>query len=132
MIAMTEPRASGPKRLHFHKSGTAGSRRGGESSPATAPRSASIASSPSFRERTTATAGTPGRLIFALDATYSRDATWDTACKLQAEMFQAAASVGSLDLQLVYYRGPGECLTLDLDSAWRHSALNSIAARATP
>ena len=52
---------------------------------------------------------THGRLIFALDATASREATWDTACKLQAEMFQAAATVGSLDLQLVYYRGLGEC-----------------------
>jgi hypothetical protein len=36
---------------------------------------------------------TRGRLIFALDATASREATWDTACKLQAEMFQAAATV---------------------------------------
>ena len=52
---------------------------------------------------------TRGRLIFALDATASREATWHTACKLQAEMFQAAATVGSLNLQLVYYRGLGEC-----------------------
>ena len=52
---------------------------------------------------------TRGRLIFALDATASREATWHTACKLQAEMFLAAATVGSLDLQLVYYRGLGEC-----------------------
>ena len=50
-----------------------------------------------------------GRLVFALDATASRQPTWDTACKLQAEMFQAAAAVGRLDLQLVYYRGLGEC-----------------------
>jgi hypothetical protein len=49
---------------------------------------------------------TRGRLIFALDATASREATWDTACKLQAKMFQAA---GNLDLQLVYYRGLSEC-----------------------
>src|SRR5262245_6084254 len=52
---------------------------------------------------------TRGRLIFALDATASRQPAWDTACKLQAEMFQAAAAVGRLDLQLVYYRGLGEC-----------------------
>src|SRR5262249_13530539 len=52
---------------------------------------------------------TRGRLIFALDATASREATWDTACKLQAEMFREAASAGGLDLQLVYYRGLGEC-----------------------
>jgi len=50
-----------------------------------------------------------GRLIFALDATASREATWDTACKLQADMFREAASAGGLDLQLVYYRGLGEC-----------------------
>src|ERR1700746_2762069 len=50
-----------------------------------------------------------GRLIFALDATASRQPTWDTACKLQAEMFREAASAGGLDLQLVYYRGLGEC-----------------------
>ncbi len=50
-----------------------------------------------------------GRLIFALDATASREATWDTACKLQADMFREAASAGGLDLQLVYYRGLDEC-----------------------
>jgi hypothetical protein len=52
---------------------------------------------------------TRGRLIFALDATASREATWDTACKLQGDMFREAASAGGLDLQLVYYRGLGEC-----------------------
>src|SRR4029450_3766751 len=52
---------------------------------------------------------TRGRLIFALDATASREQTWDTACKLQADMFREAASAGGLDLQLVYYRGLDEC-----------------------
>lgn len=50
-----------------------------------------------------------GRLIFALDATMSRQPTWDQACKLQADMFREAAAVGGLDIQLVYYRGLGEC-----------------------
>src|SRR5271155_5670875 len=50
-----------------------------------------------------------GRLIFALDATMSRQPTWDSACRLQAEMFHEAASVGGLDIQLVYYRGLAEC-----------------------
>jgi hypothetical protein len=50
-----------------------------------------------------------GRLIFALDATMSRQPTWDTACKLQAEMFSEAQSIGGLDVQLVYFRGVGEC-----------------------
>lgn len=50
-----------------------------------------------------------GRMIFALDATMSRQPTWDTACRLQAEMFREAAAIGGLDVQLVYYRGFGEC-----------------------
>src|SRR5262245_923103 len=50
-----------------------------------------------------------GRLVFALDATASRQPTWDTACKLQADMFREASTVGSLDMQLVFYRGLGEC-----------------------
>jgi hypothetical protein len=55
------------------------------------------------------TGGGRGRLVFALDATMSRQPTWDLACKLQAEMFQEAAAIGGLDVQLVYYRGLGEC-----------------------
>jgi hypothetical protein len=50
-----------------------------------------------------------GRLIFALDATASRDPTWDRACRLQGEMFEATASLGGLDIQLVFYRGFAEC-----------------------
>jgi hypothetical protein len=50
-----------------------------------------------------------GRLIFALDATMSRQPTWDQACKLQADMFREAAAIGGLDIQLVYYRGLAEC-----------------------
>src|SRR5215472_12569875 len=63
-----------------------------------------------IRGRTTAAASTRGRLIFALDATMSREWAWDTACTLQAEMFREVATVGGLDMQLVYYRGSlGEC-----------------------
>jgi hypothetical protein len=50
-----------------------------------------------------------GRLIFALDATMSRQPTWDAACRLQAEMFDEASRIGRLDVQLVYYRGLSEC-----------------------
>ena len=50
-----------------------------------------------------------GRLVFALDATMSRQPTWDMACALQADMFREAATVGSLDIRLVYYRGINEC-----------------------
>ncbi len=57
----------------------------------------------------TAASGKRGRLIFALDATMSRQPTWDSACALQAEMFREAAKAGGLDIQLVYFRGLGEC-----------------------
>src|SRR6186997_1017587 len=53
--------------------------------------------------------GARGRLVFALDATMSRQPTWDMACALQADMFREAASIGSLDIRLVYYRGLSEC-----------------------
>jgi hypothetical protein len=53
--------------------------------------------------------GRRGRLLFALDATLSRQPTWDAACQLQAEMFRETAKIGGLDVQLVYYRGFGEC-----------------------
>ena len=43
-----------------------------------------------------------GRLIFALDVTYSRQPTWDAACELQAEMF---CEVTGLDVQLYFFRG---------------------------
>jgi len=50
-----------------------------------------------------------GRLVFGLDATMSRQPTWDMARALQADMFREAASLGSLDIRLVYYRGSDEC-----------------------
>jgi hypothetical protein len=49
-----------------------------------------------------------GRLIFALDATFSRQDTWDTACHLQGEMFAEVAKIGGMEVQLVFYRGD-EC-----------------------
>lgn len=50
-----------------------------------------------------------GRLILALDATMSRQPTWDLACTLQADMFDAVGKTGRLEVQLVYFRGFGEC-----------------------
>ncbi|MEM7300476.1 MAG: VWA domain-containing protein [Pseudomonadota bacterium] len=50
-----------------------------------------------------------GRLIFALDATMSRQPTWDAACSMQAEMFKAVGQAANLAVQLVYFRGFGEC-----------------------
>jgi hypothetical protein len=62
-----------------------------------------------MKKLTSAGPSSRGRLIFALDATASRQPTWDTACQLQGEMFREVASSGGLDMQLVYYRGLGEC-----------------------
>ena len=50
-----------------------------------------------------------GRLLFALDATMSRQPTWDLACSLQAEMVNAIPKDGALQVQLLYFRGFGEC-----------------------
>jgi hypothetical protein len=58
--------------------------------------------------------GERGRLMFALDATASRQPTWDQACHIQGEMFKETAAIGGLDVQLVFYRGLDECKA----SAW--------------
>lgn len=63
-------------------------------------------------------AGGRGRLIFAMDATASRDHAWDRACQIQGEMFLATEGLGGLDVQLVFYRGFGECKA----SPWVSSA----------
>ena len=53
-------------------------------------------------------AGERGRLIFALDATASREPTWERACRIQGQMFAAASASGGLEIQLCYYRGYAE------------------------
>jgi hypothetical protein len=63
-------------------------------------------------------AGGRGRLIFALDATASREPTWDRACRIQGEMFEATAGLGGLDVRLVFYRGFAECKA----SRWMQNA----------
>ncbi len=52
--------------------------------------------------------GARGRLIFAMDATASREPTWDMACQIQGQMFQETAALGGLDVQLCHYGGFGE------------------------
>ena len=54
-----------------------------------------------------------GRLLFAMDATASRQPSWDMACRLQADMFKAAAEAGGLSVQLIFFRGFGECRASD-------------------
>ena len=53
--------------------------------------------------------GQRGRLLFALDATMSRQPTWDLACSLQSEMFAALPKDSRLQVQLLYFRGLAEC-----------------------
>ena len=63
-------------------------------------------------------AGRPGRLLFAIDATASREPTWDMACQIQSEMFASTDDIGGLQVQLAFYRGFGEMkVTQWLDSA---------------
>lgn len=50
-----------------------------------------------------------GRLVFAMDATASRQPSWDRAAEIQAEMFDAVDGIGALDIQLVFFRGLSEC-----------------------
>jgi hypothetical protein len=53
--------------------------------------------------------GGRARLIFAMDATASREPSWDRACQVQGQMFLETAALGGLDVQLMYYRGFDEC-----------------------
>jgi hypothetical protein len=46
-----------------------------------------------------------GRVILCVDATASREQCWDEACHVQAQMFETIASVGKLEIELVFYRG---------------------------
>jgi hypothetical protein len=66
-------------------------------------------------------------LVFALDATMSRQPTWDLACRVQGEMFAAASGIGRLAVQLVYFRGFNECRS----SGWvvEPRALTSLMTR---
>jgi hypothetical protein len=63
-------------------------------------------------------AQTKGRLIFAIDATMSRQPTWNRATEIQSDMFKVAQGIGGLAVQLVYFRGQGEFRASD----WTASA----------
>lgn len=67
-----------------------------------------VASTPAVKS-----SGQSGRLIFALDATASREPAWDHACHLQARMFEETAALGGLAIQLCYYRGLNEFRATD-------------------
>ncbi len=73
-----------------------------------------------------------GRLIFAMDATASRQPAWDTAAAIQGAMFHETAKLGGLDIQLAFFRGFGEFRV----SKWTHeesvmqSWMTSVACHA--
>jgi len=52
--------------------------------------------------------GAGGRLLFAMDATASREQSWDMAARIQGEMFEATRDIGGLAVQLAFFRGFGE------------------------
>ncbi len=59
-----------------------------------------------------------GRLLFAMDATASREHAWDMACQIQADMFMSTQEMGALEISLCYYRGYNEFHFMD----WTNNA----------
>jgi hypothetical protein len=57
-----------------------------------------------------------GRLLFAMDATASREHAWDMACQIQAEMFMSTQEIGNLEISLCYYRGYNEFKSFEWSS----------------
>ncbi|MCB1861643.1 MAG: VWA domain-containing protein [Gammaproteobacteria bacterium] len=100
------------------------------------PRKSSRAEVDAFLSKVAATplatkSGERGRLIFAMDATASREPTWDHACHLQAQMFEATEKLGGVAIQLCYYRGyqefhAGDWLTNAADLKRRMTAVHCL------
>ncbi len=67
--------------------------------------------------------GRPG-LIFSLDATASRQAVWTQSSRLVQDMFTHTKGLSELDMQLVFYRGYGECKS----SGWLNNADSMVNA----
>lgn len=61
-----------------------------------------------------------GRLLFAMDATLSRQPAWDKAVHIQSTMFEEAGKVNGLAMKLVYFRGYDECRA----SPWKSDGLS--------
>lgn len=78
------------------------------------------------RHKGSAESEAEARLVFALDATASRQQTWDQASQLQGEMFVSTQSLGGLQVQLCYFRGLGDFY----DSPW-HSDPDQLLGRMT-
>jgi len=78
-----------------------------------------------FLDRIAARHSERPRVVFAVDATASRERTWDSSVTLTAAMFEAVG--GALDIQLVFFRGINECRS----SQWMSDArtLNGLMAK---
>jgi hypothetical protein len=72
--------------------------------------------------------GSRGRLIFAMDATASREPTWDQAARIQSAMFAETTALGGLEVQLCFYRGFQEFESSDWigDSATLLKRMNRV------
>jgi hypothetical protein len=64
-----------------------------------------------YLDRLAASTPAKGRLIFALDATGSRQLTWDLATSLTVKCLRVVGGL-PIDVQLVFYRGTDECKVL--------------------
>jgi hypothetical protein len=75
--------------------------------------------------------GSTNSLLFALDATASREGTWDLACQVQHEMFEAVGEAGELALQLAFYRGYHELRASKwvIDSRELHRLMSAVRCR---
>lgn len=75
-----------------------------------------------------ASGGPQGRLVFAMDATASREPTWDQAAQIQSSMFLETHALGGLAVQLCYYRGFQEFAASDwyLDSEALLGRMNRV------
>jgi hypothetical protein len=81
---------------------------GGERKPSMPVRPGGASAVESFLDKARAVpavAGSRARLLFCMDATASREPTWDRAARIQGEMFVAAETLGGLDVRLAFYRG---------------------------
>lgn len=66
--------------------------------------------------------GGQGRLLFALDATASREPVWDRAINIQSQMFLEASKIGNLNIKLAFYRGFMDCQALP----WTTNAMDML------
>ncbi|MGH8500910.1 MAG: hypothetical protein ACREVE_00290 [Gammaproteobacteria bacterium] len=87
-------------------------------------------SSTRLRSAASPAATARGRLIFALDATASRQPAWNTARRIQSRMFEETAAIGGLEVRLCYFRGQREFIAGPwlADSAQLLSSMDAVFA----